>query len=67
MSVGLPYKKESAQVIVFAAQITHYDPRRNSGQPHQKSETGSVMSAKAGSTMKEKLLHIIVVIFPRGQ
>ena len=65
MSVCLVHKNESAQVIVFAAQIADDDPRRDSGQPHQSSETGRVVSAKAGSTMKEKFLQIVLVVFPR--
>ena len=67
MGVGLVHEKESAQVIVFAAQIADHDARGNSGQPHQSSETGSVMLAKAGATMKEKFLQIVLVVFARCQ
>src|SRR6185369_2097079 len=63
MGVGLSHEKESAQIVVLTPQIADDNTRGNSSQPHQGGETGGVMFAKSDSTMKEKLVQIVLLVF----
>jgi hypothetical protein len=63
MGVGLSHEKESAQIVVITPQMANDNTRGNSSQSHQGGETGGVMFAKANSTMKEKLVQIVLLVF----
>ena len=67
MGVRLPHEKESPQIVVLTPQITDDNTRGNSGHSHQGGETGSVVFAKANSTMKEEFVKIVLLVFARRQ
>ena len=60
----LSHEKESAQIVILTSQIADDNTRGNSSQSHQGGETGGVMFAKSNSTMKEKLVQIVLLYSP---